>query len=134
VPSPVTNLARDWELLKQSFKFGASFKQPTQSLARLVTGGAFAEQQAAINSAICVGKFEDIMDESREGLVLLLLEQGGRSQAIKVYQEETGAALEEAKIAVASLANKHGIMPNRTAWFAAILTALSAMFGSLLAF
>ena len=74
------------------------------------------------------------MDESREGLVLLLLEQGGRSQAIKVYQEETGAALEEAKVAVASLANKHGIMPNRMAWFAAILTALSAMFGSLVAF
>ena len=48
------------------------------------------------------------MDTDKEDLILLVLKQGGRRDAIKLYQEETGVRLAEARLAVEDLASRHG--------------------------
>jgi hypothetical protein len=49
------------------------------------------------------------MERDREELVLMLLREGSRSQAIRLYQEETGASPEEAREAIGSLADSYGL-------------------------
>ena len=47
------------------------------------------------------------MEPDKEDLLLLVLTQGGRRNAVKLYQEETGADLPAARLAVAELATRH---------------------------
>jgi hypothetical protein len=49
------------------------------------------------------------MQPEREDLLALMLEQGGRRQAVWLYQEETGANPEEARHAVREFALRRGL-------------------------
>ncbi|OHB80270.1 MAG: hypothetical protein A2W31_16040 [Planctomycetes bacterium RBG_16_64_10] len=49
-----------------------------------------------------------------EPLMLFLLEEGSRADAIRLYQEETGAHRGDAKRAVAQLARRHGLIASDT--------------------
>jgi hypothetical protein len=53
------------------------------------------------------------MDYDREELLLLLLREGNRGEAIKLYQEETGAHADEALDAIRGLAASHGLFRHR---------------------
>lgn len=53
------------------------------------------------------------LDESAEVQMLLLLKQGNKIQAIKLYRERTGAGLKDSKEAVEALAAQHGIFISR---------------------
>lgn len=44
-----------------------------------------------------------------DDLLLLLLKDGARSDAIKLYQEETGVTVPQARRAVLKLARKYGV-------------------------
>jgi len=54
------------------------------------------------------------MQRDQEELVLLLLRQGSTSDAVRLYQEETGACLDEASEAIEDLAGRFGV--RRFAW------------------
>jgi hypothetical protein len=49
------------------------------------------------------------MPQDMESLVLFLLEQGSKPDAVKLYQEETGTHRGDAKRAVERLARRHGL-------------------------
>jgi hypothetical protein len=49
------------------------------------------------------------MEADREEIVLLLLREGCRGDAVKLYQEETGANTEDAHDAISYLATRHGL-------------------------
>jgi hypothetical protein len=49
------------------------------------------------------------MEADREEIVLLLLQEGCRGDAVKLYQEETGANMEDAHDAISHLATRHGL-------------------------
>ena len=74
------------------------------------------------------------MDEEREGLVLMLLEQGSTRHAIQLYREETGADREHAQRAIAELARRHGIRPSRRNWLPMVLVWLAGLAGAALVF
>jgi hypothetical protein len=74
------------------------------------------------------------MDESREGLVLLLLQERSTAQAVKLYQEETGADLDQARFEVRQLARKHGIPAGRNRLLPYLLILVSGIVGFMLAF
>jgi hypothetical protein len=74
------------------------------------------------------------MDEDREGLVLMLLEEGSTGHAIEMYREETGVDLEHAKRAVAELARQHGIEGRRTRWLPLFLVGLAGLLSAMVAF
>lgn len=52
-------------------------------------------------------------DTDLEDLVLLLLREGEKIDAIKVYRERTGMGLSDSKLAVEAIAARHGIAPAR---------------------
>jgi hypothetical protein len=74
------------------------------------------------------------MDRDREGLLLLLLREGSTRHAIELYQEETGAAPEEAKLTVKQLARQHGIRARRNGFLPLLLAGLAGLLGTILAF
>jgi len=74
------------------------------------------------------------MDEDREGLVLMLLEEGSTGHAIQMYREETGVDLEHAKHAVAELSRKHGIVSRPRGWMPLILIGPAGLVGAMVAF
>jgi hypothetical protein len=47
--------------------------------------------------------------QEAESLLLFLLEQGSKTEAIRLYRDETGVAWTEAKRAVECLAHHHGM-------------------------
>ena len=63
-----------------------------------------------------------------EGLVLFLLRQGSKADAIRIYQEEAGIRRTEAKLAVENLARRHGIVSSELGIADLILFALIATF------
>src|SRR5262245_11232038 len=65
-----------------------------------------------------------------QGELLALLKAGQKIEAIKLYRDQTGAGLKEAKDAVEDLAARHGIVP-RGAGCAGMLVLLVACLGLL---
>ena len=53
------------------------------------------------------------MPRDDEDLLLLLLREGNRSQAVQFYREETGAGADDAREVVARLAEQHGLRSHR---------------------
>ena len=74
------------------------------------------------------------MDRDREGLLLLLLQEGSPRHAIELYQEETGAAPEEARVAIKQLAQQHGVRLRRSGVLPLVLAGLAGLLGTVLAF
>ncbi len=74
------------------------------------------------------------MDRDREGLLLLLLQEGSTRHAIELYQEETGSAPAEAKLAIKQLAHRHGVHLRRGGVLPFILVGLAGLLGVALAF
>jgi len=73
-------------------------------------------------------------DQDREGLIILLLQEGSTRHAIELYREETGVSWEDAVNAVENLSRRHGI-PIRRSWMVPWLVAgMAALVGSALAF
>ena len=70
------------------------------------------------------------MRRDAEGLVLFLIQQGSKSDAVQLYQEETGMGASEARRAVERLAHDHGLLDHDMGFADVILLALMA--GSLL--
>jgi hypothetical protein len=64
------------------------------------------------------------MPHDLENLVLYLLEQGSKTDAVRLYQEETGAQHAEAKRAVKDLARRHGLVSTVAEFADLILLAL----------
>jgi hypothetical protein len=74
------------------------------------------------------------MDRDREGLLLLLLQEGSTHHAVELYREETGVGPEEAKSAVKQLARQHGVQPRRSEFLPLLLAGLAGLLGAVLAF
>ena len=75
------------------------------------------------------------MDNGKEDLVVLLLEQRQVADAVKVCQEETGASPWEAKQMVRELARKHGFTDGRRReMISALLVGSAGVLGVLLGF
>jgi hypothetical protein len=66
-----------------------------------------------------------------EGLVVLLLRDGSKRDAIVLIQEETGASRAEAQRQVAELARRHGISSHN--WTAALAVTLAVVGAALIA-
>jgi hypothetical protein len=69
------------------------------------------------------------MDYDRDELLLLLLREGSRGEAVRLYQEETGAHADEALEAVRGLAARHGLARHRLGLLALALTLVAAIGG-----
>jgi hypothetical protein len=72
------------------------------------------------------------MPRDQEDLLLLLLHEGSRSQAIQLYREETGAGAADAREAVSRLAQQHGLDAHRFL-LPVMLLLLGAIFSIVLA-
>ena len=70
-----------------------------------------------------VGVPEHLANESDNEL-LRLLRSGNKIAAIKVYREQTGVGLKEAKDAVEALAAEHEIAPSSSGCAGAVLLAI----------
>jgi large subunit ribosomal protein L7/L12 len=78
------------------------------------TGAGLAEAKGAVEAlatgqAIEPGKAQSIDERSFEGQILALMRSQKKIEAIKLYRQQTGAGLKQAKDAVESLAASHGI-------------------------
>lgn len=76
-----------------------------------------------------------MIDSSRmpgeaKGLLLFLLKEGNKSDAIRLYQDETGAGRTDARRAVQDLARQHGVIHTEIGFSDIALLAL--MLGSIL--
>ncbi len=69
------------------------------------------------------------MEESRIGLILMLLREGSMRHAIQVYQEEADVTYWAAKQSVRDLAQKHGIAMRRRSLLPLALLALASLLG-----
>ncbi len=65
------------------------------------------------------------MQRDHEELILLLLREGSRSQAIRLYQEETGANAEDAHEAIDWVAARHGLGRHRLTLLLVLLAILA---------
>jgi hypothetical protein len=73
-------------------------------------------------------------DQDREGLIILLLQEGSTRHAIELYCEETGVSWEDAVEAVANLSRRHGIPVRRNRLVPWLVAGMAALLGSALAF
>lgn len=73
-------------------------------------------------------------DQDREGLIILLLQEGSTRHAIELYREETGASWEDAVNAVENLSRRHGIHIRRSWMVPWLVAGMAALLGSALAF
>ena len=64
------------------------------------------------------------MPREAEGLALFFLQQGSKRDAVRLYQEETGAGRAEAKRAVEKLARRHGVLSSNMGIADLMLVAL----------
>ena len=62
-----------------------------------------------------------------EQQVRSLLDQGQKLEAIKLYKEQTGVGLAEAKQAVESLAASHGLVPQRAGCLGVVAVVMAAV-------
>ena len=69
------------------------------------------------------------MEESRIGLILMLLREGSTRHAVKMYQEEAEVSLFAAERAVQELAQEHGIELRRRSLLPLALIALAGLLG-----
>ncbi len=65
------------------------------------------------------------MQREHEELILMLLREGSRSQAIRLYQEETGANADEARETIDSVAARHGLGRHRLTELLVLLVVLA---------
>ncbi len=72
------------------------------------------------------------MEESRIGLVVMLLREGSFLDAVKVYQDEAGISYRAAKKSVRELARDHAIVIRRVSLVPLLLVALAGLLGVLL--
>jgi hypothetical protein len=72
------------------------------------------------------------VDENREALALMLLEEGSKDHAIQLYREETGAGYFDAKNRVEELADRHGMRRNQISRWAIMWLLLALLGGFLL--
>lgn len=70
------------------------------------------------------------VDESRIGLVVMLLCEGGFQDAVKVYQDESGEPYRIARKAVVELARKHSIPTRRPSLVSLLLVTLAGALGA----
>ena len=73
-------------------------------------------------------------DQDREGLIILLLQEGSTRHAIELYREETGVSWEDAVEAVGNLSRRHGIPMRRNRLVPWLVAGMAALLGSALAF
>ncbi len=62
--------------------------------------------------------------DSLDGSVLALLASGSKIDAIKLYREQTGVGLKEAKDAVEAVGRKHGVAPKQCGCAGVLLLVL----------
>jgi hypothetical protein len=79
-------------------------------------------------STVVTQSYSNVPQEA-ESLLLFLLEQGSKSEAVRLYRDETGVSWSEAKGAVERLACHHGIISDVLG--TADLVALGLILGSL---
>jgi len=87
-------------------------------LYREQTGSGLAEAKRAVE-AIAAGQpvehrspdADGVKPDSLEGQILVLMQSQKKIEAIKIYRQQTGVGLKEAKDAVEALAAEHGISP-----------------------
>ena len=72
------------------------------------------------------------MDETRIGLVVMLLHEGNTHDAIRAYQEEAEVSYWVAKRSVADLARQHQIRSRRLPITSLLLAALVGLLGLVL--
>ena len=72
------------------------------------------------------------MEESRIGLVVMLLREGSFLDAVNVYQEEAGVSFRAAKRNVRELRADHSIAIRRISLVPLLLIALAGLLGVLL--
>jgi large subunit ribosomal protein L7/L12 len=115
-------------LVKQGHKIAAI------KLYREQTGSGLAEAKAAVETLAAGQRIErrnaeadGIKAESLEGQVLAFMQGQKKIEAIKLYREQTGVGLKEAKDAVESLAAKYGINPKGAGCAGIVLLMVIAM-------
>ena len=69
------------------------------------------------------------MEETRIGLILMLLREGSTRHAVKVYQEEADVSYFVAQRSVFQLARQHGIEVRRHSILPYALIALASLLG-----
>jgi hypothetical protein len=67
------------------------------------------------------------VEESRVGLILMLLHEGSTRHAIKAYEEEAAVSFLTARQSVSELARRHGIPMRRRSVLPAVLLALAGL-------
>jgi hypothetical protein len=72
------------------------------------------------------------VDDSRLGLILMLLREGNARQAIKAYQEEANVDYEIARVRVLELARQQGIPVRQRLILRLALLALAGLLGLML--
>ncbi|MBI3866789.1 MAG: ribosomal protein L7/L12 [Planctomycetia bacterium] len=92
------------------------------------TGVGLAEAKAAVEQIERTGPGPAVPPKAAdlEKQVLDLMAADRKIAAIKVYREQTGAGLKEAKDAVEALAARHGIAPVGTGCFGMLVLVLAA--------
>jgi hypothetical protein len=73
------------------------------------------------------------MPRDQEDLLLLLLREGNRGDAIQLYREETGAGAEEAQEAIADLAMHYGLRRRRLLSLSLVLLLVVVIGGAVAA-
>ena len=74
------------------------------------------------------------MDETRIGLIVMLLREGNSHDAIKAYQEEAGVSYLVARRRVGDLARSHQIGGHRLRVASLVLAALAGLLGLVLSY
>lgn len=98
-------------------------------------GSSLAEAKDAVESLQLGGSLQSRardVPEGFEGEVLRLLGEGKKIEAIKLYREHQGGGLKEAKEAVDSLGERHGMLVRGRGCFTAVLSVVLTLFASML--
>jgi hypothetical protein len=72
------------------------------------------------------------VEESRIGLVVMLLREGSFHDAVKVYQDEAGIPLPAARRAVNEIARAHSISTRRSMFSSLLWLTLAGALGAIL--
>jgi hypothetical protein len=73
-----------------------------------------------------------VVEESRIGLVVMLLREGSFQDAVNVYQDESGEPYRIARRAVLELARAHSIPTRRSSIVSLLLLTLAGALGAVL--
>lgn len=100
----IEEVRRDVEAVLRSAGKIAAIK-----LYRERTGTGLAEAKSAVEAIERQSPAPPPLEGDLEQRVLVLLQGGKKIEAIRIYREQTGVGLKEAKDAVEALAGKHGL-------------------------